>query len=363
MVVDQNFLKVKKYFLLVIFFLLFASKSYPNIYTFTKIIELDEPWGSSFINNNEIIITEKSGKIKIVNVVSKEVTEIKHNLNFLEVGQGGLLDIIHQDNILWVSYSEDRGDSKTSTSIAKAQLNNQELDFKNIFQANPPIDSGYHFGSRLVIKDDYIYASAGERGQGMIAQDPTKHPGSIIRIHTDGSIPKNNPKFTDKPDWLPEIYQIGVRNPQGLTLSDYDGKIYLSNHGARGGDWFGEAKKGENYGWKILGWGGKNYSGTKIGPKWKPGFTKAIQYWVPSIAASAITIYKGNEFKEWNGYALVTSLKDKSLRKLIFNDLSKVEEDIIFKNKIGRIRDIQVHPSNGKIFFLSENALWIMEKK
>jgi len=92
------------------------------------------------------------------------------------------------------------------------------------------------------------------------------------------------------------------------------------------------------------------------------GFTKAIQYWVPSIATSAITIYKGDEFKEWNGHALVTSLKDQSLRKLIFNDLSNVQEDIIFKNKIGRIRDIQVHPANGKIFFLSENALWIMEK-
>ncbi|MDB9699948.1 PQQ-dependent sugar dehydrogenase [Candidatus Pelagibacter sp.] len=362
MVVDQNFLKVKKYFLFIIFFLLFASKSFSNNYKFTKIIELNEPWGSSFINNNEIIITEKSGKIKIVNVVSKEVSEIKHNLNFLEVGQGGLLDIIHQDNTLWISYSENRGDGKTSTSIAKAKLNKQELSFKNIFQANPPIDSGYHFGSRLGIKGDYLYASAGERGQGMIAQDPTKHPGSIIRIHTDGSIPKDNPKFEGKKNWLPEIYQIGVRNPQGLTISDYDGKIYLSNHGARGGDWFGETKKGENYGWKILGWGGKNYSGTKIGPKWKPGFTKAIQYWVPSIATSAITIYKGNEFKEWNGQALVTSLKDKSLRKLIFNDLSNVKEDLIFKNKVGRIRDIQVHPSNGKIFFLSENALWLMEK-
>ena len=141
-----------------------------------------------------------------------------------------------------------------------------------------------------------------------------------------------------------------------------DGKIYLSNHGARGGDWFGEAKKGENYGWKILGWGGKNYSGIPIGPKWKPGFTKAIQYWVPSIATSAITIYKGDEFKEWNGHALITSLKDKSLRKLIFDDLSNVKEDLIFKNKVGRIRDIQVDPSNGKIFFLSENALWLMEK-
>ena len=353
---------MKKLLGIVVLGLLLSGNAYAENLKFTKIINLDKPWGSSFINKDELIITEKNGKIKIVNINSGEVSEVDHNLNFLKVGQGGLLDILHKDNFLWISYSEDRGDWKTSTSIAKAKLDKKELNFKNIFQAEPPIDSGYHFGSRLAIKDNYLFASAGERGQGMIAQDPTKHPGSIIRIHLDGSIPKDNPKFEGKTDWLPEIYQIGVRNPQGLTVSNYDGKIYLSNHGARGGDWFGEAKKGENYGWKILGWGGKNYSGTKIGPKWKPGFTKAIQYWVPSIATSAITIYEGNEFKDWNGHALITSLKDKSLRKLIFNDLSNVKEELIFKNKVGRIRDIQVHPSNGKIFFLSENGLWLMEK-
>ena len=363
MVVDLNYLKVKKYFLLIIIFLLFTTKSFSENLRFKKIVSLNDPWGSSFINKSELIITEKSGNIKIVNIISNKITSIEHNLNFLEYGQGGLLDIIYKNNNIWVSYSEDRGNWKTSTSIAKAKLNNRKLNFTNIFQANPPIDSGYHFGSRLAIKGDYLYASAGERGQGMIAQDPTKHPGSIIRIHTDGSIPKNNPKFEGKENWLPEIFQIGVRNPQGLTLSPFDGKIYLSNHGAKGGDWFGEAKKGENYGWKILGWGGKNYSGTKIGPKWKPGFTKAIAYWVPSIATSAITIYKGQEFSEWNGNALITSLKDKSLRKLTFNNLSNVKEEIIFKNKIGRIRDIQVHPKNGKIFFLANDSLWVMERK
>ena len=196
----------------------------------------------------------------------------------------------------------------------------------------------------------------------MIAQDPTNHIGTIIRIHLDGSIPKDNPKFINKADWLPEIYQIGVRNPQGLTLSPFDGKIYASNHGARGGDWFGEIKKGENYGWKILGWGGTNYSGLPIGPKWKPGFTKAIHYWVPSIAVSAVSIYKGEEFSEWNGHALITSLKDQSLRKIIFDNNVSLQEQIIFKDKIGRIRDIKIHPTNGKIYLLSEDALWLMEK-
>ena len=309
-----------------------------------------------------MIISEKGGKIKFIDLKKKKIYEIKHNLNYVQHGQGGLLDILFKDNFIYISYTENRDNGKTSTSVSKAKFNRQNLLFKNIFQANPPIDSGYHFGSRLVIKDNYLFASAGERGQGMIAQDPTKHPGSIIRINIDGSIPKDNPKFQGKSDWLPEIYQIGIRNPQGLTLSPFDGKIYMSNHGARGGDWFGEAKKGENYGWKILGWGGTNYSGIPIGPKWKPGFTKAIQYWVPSIATSAITIYKGEEFKEWNGKALITSLKDQSLRKLDFKDLDDVQEEIIFKDKIGRIRDIQIHPSNGKLYFLANDSLWLMER-
>ena len=358
-----SFHKVIKFFLSLIFFFLICSNSFSSNLKFQKIVDLEDPWGSSFINNDEIIVTEKGGKIKIVNVISKELLEVKHNLNFLVYGQGGLLDIIHQNNNIWISYSEDRGDWKTSTSIAKAKLNKNELNFENIFQANPPIDSGYHFGSRLVIKDNYLFATAGERGQGMIAQDPTKHPGSIIRIHLDGSIPSDNPKFEGKSNWLPEIYQIGVRNPQGLALSPFDKKVYMSNHGAKGGDWFGEAKKSENYGWKILGWGGTNYSGTKIGPKWKPGFTKAIQYWVPSIAVSAISIYNGQEFSEWNGHALITSLKDKSLRKLFFDDLSNIKEEIIFQDKIGRIRDIQIHPESGKIYFLAGNSLWLMENK
>jgi len=352
-------------FILIIVIIFFSkvSLSHSKSYNFIQLVSLNEPWGSSFISDEELIITEKTGKIKIVNITSKETYEVKHNLNYFVHGQGGLLDIIHQNDYLWISYSENRGNWKTSTSIAKAKLNKKNLDFENIFQAEPPIESGYHFGSRLAIKDNYLFASTGERGGGMIAQDPTTHPGSIIRIHLDGSIPKDNPKFEGKSDWLPEIYQIGVRNPQGLTYSSFDGKIYASNHGAKGGDWFGEIKKGENYGWKILGWGGTNYSGSKIGPKWKPGFTKAIQYWVPSIAASAITIYKGNEFNEWNGEALITSLKDKSMRKLNFQNSSNIEETIIFKDKIGRIRDIQVHPVNGKIYFLAGNSLWLMEKK
>ena len=348
---------------LIFFFLLFSTKIYADDFKLKKITQgFDSPWGLSFLDRDNLLITEKTGNIKHLDLKQNKTNIINHNLKVLEDGQGGLLDILYHDDQVFVSYTENRSKGKSSTSVAKAKFNKTRLDFKNIFRAEPPINSGYHFGSRLVIKNEHLYVSAGERGQGMIAQDYTKHPGSIIRINLDGSIPKNNPKFINKKDWLPEIYQIGVRNPQGMSLSPFDDKIYLTNHGARGGDWFGTANFGENYGWKILGWGGTNYSGTKIGPKWKPGFTKAIKYWVPSIAVSAMTIYKGETFKEWNGDALITSLKDQSLRKLKFDKSKFIKEEIIFKGNIGRIRDIKIHES-GDLYLLSDKGeLWRMYK-
>ena len=331
---------------------------------FEKIFDdLNKPWSLSFISKENVIITEKTGKLLTLNLKDKNINEIRHNLSLISLGQGGLLDVLYRDNTIYISYSENRGNWETSTSVAKGIFDKEKIVFKNIFRAEPPIDSGYHFGSRLVISGKHLYVTAGERGQGMIAQDVTKHPGSIIRINLDGSIPKDNPKFKGKKDWLPEIFQIGVRNPQGMALSPFNDKIYLTNHGAKGGDWFGTANFGENYGWKILGWGGTNYSGTKIGPKWKPGYTKAIKYWVPSIAVSAMTIYKGTTFNEWNGDALITSLKDQSLRKIKFKDNKFLNEEIIFKGNIGRIRDIKIQKETGDLYMLSDNGeLWRMYK-
>jgi len=355
---------MKKIFLLFIIFISQFSISVTKEPKLEEVLSgLNGPWSLSFIDESSILITEKSGNFFLADIKNKNLSEINHNLNILVDGQGGLLEVLYFNKYVFVSYSENRGKGKSSTSVARASFNEKELKFKNIFRAEPPINSGYHFGSRLIIKDNLLYITAGERGQGMIAQDPTKHPGSIIRIHLDGKIPKDNPKFKDKENWLPEIFQIGVRNPQGMDLSPFDNKIYLTNHGAKGGDWFGEAIYGENYGWKILGWGGTNYTGTKIGPKWKPGFTKAIKYWVPSIAVSSMVIYKGKEFNEWNGDALITSLKDQSLRRIKFKNGNFISEKIIFKGVIGRIRDIEIQESTGKIFLITDQgSIWKLQK-
>ena len=354
---------IKKVFIFLIFLIQTIHLDSRELKLEEVISGMDSPWSLSFISKNKIIISEKPGNLMIVNLEDKKIKRVNHNLKILEDGQGGLLEVLYYEEKVYVSYSENRGNGNSSTSVAVANFNESNLDFRNIFRAEPPIKSGYHFGSRMVIKDNFLFITAGERGKGMIAQDPTKHPGSIIRIHLDGKIPKDNPKFKNKENWLPEIFQIGVRNPQGMDFSPFNKKIYITNHGARGGDWFGEVRYGENYGWKILGWGGKNYSGTTIGPKWKPGFTKAIKYWVPSIAVSSMVIYKGNEFKEWEGDALIGSLKDQSLRKIKFKKNKLIEEKLIFKDTIGRIRDIEIQMNSGKIYIITDQgSLWRVQK-
>ena len=222
---------MKKIFIFFIFYFITAH-TYASEIKFEKIVSgLNNPWSLSFIDNENIIFTEKSGKLYTLNLTNKKISEINHDLNVKEHGQGGLLDVLYKDKNVYVSYTENRNNWTTSTSVAKGVFNQKNIKFNNIFRAEPPIDSMYHFGSRLQIKDKYLFITAGERGKGMIAQDASKHPGSIIRINLDGSIPKDNPKFKNKKNWLPEIYQIGLRNPQGMALSPFDNKIYLSNHG------------------------------------------------------------------------------------------------------------------------------------
>ncbi len=352
-------------FKIIILFYILLINSVLADYKLTNLVNnLDSPWSITQVNENIFLINEKGGNIKFFNKSKNSIKNIKHNLKILEHGQGGLMDIYFYKDKIYVSYTEEIGKKMESvTSVAVAKFDTKKLEFKNIFQSQPPIRSGYHFGSRIVIKNDFLYVSSGERGGGKIAQDGSKHPGSIIRIKTDGSIPKDNPKFKNKNNWLPEIYLIGIRNVQGMCLSPFDGKIFMTNHGAKGGDWFGKVNYGGNYGWDNLYWGGTKYSGLKGGPKWLPGYDKPIKYYVPSIAISACQIYNGDEFVDWKGDALVVSLKDQSLRKIKFKNNNFLSENIIFKDQIGRLRDLKVI-NNGKIFILTDQGgLWELSKK
>jgi len=379
------------FFLVLIFYLFQFFASFADVkisdykdYKITKTnFQLEEiskglnyPWGMTFIDDENLLITEKKGRLLRINILTGEQFNVSHDLNVLASGQGGLLDVLYFDNYVYFSYSHKYDDNYSGTAIARGKLIDDAIkDTEILLIAEPKIRSDYHFGSRIIIKDKYLFASFGERGRGMIAQDPSTHPGSIIRIYLDGSIPEDNPKFTNHPSWLPEIYQIGIRNPQGMTLSLFDNKVYISNHGAMGGDFIGTINPAGNYGWKVIGWGGKNYSGIEIGngEPFKEEYDKPLLSWVPSIAPSNIQFYNGSIFKNWTGDLLVTSLKFRMLVKLEIENSEIVNEQIILRgckmfkepcHKIGRMRDIEID-KKGRIYIItdeSESPLWRISK-
>lgn len=342
--------------------------------------QLNFPWGMTFIDENILLITEKHGRILKLDLLNKKSSVVKHKIPFVKNnggGQGGLLDILsHSDGYIYFTYSHDFSksndpfvrDKKSSTAIARGKLNGNEIeDLETLLIAQPKLKRNKHWGARIIIKNDQLFSGLGERDEGMIAQDPSKHPGSIIRINTDGSVPKDNPVFVGYDGWLPEIFQIGVRNPQGITISPHDNKIYISQHGPRGGDNIGIVTFGGNFGWKDVAWGGREYSGLKIGDKaFKNIYDKPIISWVPSIGIGNISFYKGEKFPEWEGDLIVSATKTKLLARLIFNNNRIIgAEKILFGNKkIGRIRDFEIDKKGNILLITDEenSSLWIISR-
>jgi len=343
-----------KKLLLLICFCFFSLKI--HAYTLQKsTINLSYPWGMTWIDSTKLLITEKkTAQIILFDTSNNTSKIISHKIPVTSWGQGGLLDIVSEGNNIWITCSIMKNKLLT-TAVYKSTLNNNSLiDSELIFEATPYINNAKHFGSRITIKDDFLYVSIGERGKGMISQDPSNTVGSIVRIHKDGRIPADNP-FVTNSDWSEEVYQIGVRNPQGMDLDPLTNDVFISNHGPKGGDFVGKVIKGTNYGWKRVGWGGTNYSGTKIGDgnAWEPGLLPPDHIWVPSIGVGGIKFYTGDLFPELKNTLLIGSLKFQYLSYLPRNENGFGEEQLIFKNKIGRIRDIEVN-SKGEIFLIAD---------
>ena len=333
------------------------------------------PWAITFLDRDNILVTEKKGNIFKINTSNGARFQIKHNIPHIEFkhGQGGLLDVYkHSDGYIYFTYSHDFNDktkigrlsNDSSTAVARGKLQNNEIvDLETLLIAKPKLDTDKHWGARIVIKDDFLFVGFGERDKGMIAQNPQKHPGSIIRIKTDGTIPIDNPAYLGFEDWLPEIYQIGMRNPQGMAISPKNGEIYFSQHGPMGGDNIGIVKFAGNYGWKDIAWGGKEYSGRKIGTKdYKNIYNKNLITWVPSIAVGNIQFYKGETFYEWKENLIVSATKTKLLARLVIEGSKIIDQEIIIKDdkRIGRIRDFEID-HEGNILVISDSSpsyLW-----
>ncbi len=323
---------------------------------------INYPWGMSFLNKKKVLVSSKPGSIYLIDL-DKFTTKIIHKIiDTQSYGQGGLLDImnikIKSTNYLFVCYL-----SKLDNEVVIERYKLDKLKLlekKTIFKSNYNKRSGKHFGCRLTNYKKSILATIGDRGDRENSQNARNYSGSIIQLSYEGDKLgyKNN-------SWLKGIFSIGHRNPQGLIYLKEFNQIWSHEHGPKGGDEINIINKGYNYGWPIVSYG-KEYWGGKIGDGIsKKGYVDPIWKWIPSIAPSGMDYYNLNYFKELKSTLLVGSLKYKALYAVKIKDQKPISELVVFKNKIGRIRDVLVHPT-GYILLLNDEhngGLYKMRKR
>ena len=269
---------------------------------------LEHPWGIAFLPDGRALVTERPGRLRIVDRSGKASEPLAGVPAVDAVGQGGLLDVtldpeFARNQRLYLSYAEPRGDGKNGTSVARAKLGPMGLeDVTVIFRQQPAMASRHHFGSRLVFgRDGNLFVTLGDRNSGRDkVQQLDNHIGKVVRIDRDGKAPADNP-YRKQAGALPEIWSFGHRNIQGAALDPATGDLWTNEHGPKGGDELNHTLGGRNYGWPLVTYG-MEYSGKPVSDSTEaPGLESPVHYWVPSIATSGLAFYTGSAIPEWTG--------------------------------------------------------------
>ena len=359
----KNFYLRTTCFILVISVACAQQENPPNIKTsndseifLEKIIDgIDIPWGMVFIAPDEILFTERNGRIGILAPSSGKVVRITGAPKVRASGQGGLLDVAVSPGYkpgdwLYFTYSKKQsgtGSANAATTLARAKLRGDQLiDLEDLLLTQSASDSDRHFGSRITFDGEgHLFFSVGDRGMRPSAQDLSTHSGSILRLRIDGSVPEDNP-FVNQSGTLPEIWSYGHRNTQGLFYDRLRLRLWSIEHGPRGGDEINLIQPGLNYGWPVISYGKEYYSPAQVGEGTeKEGMEQPVKYYTPSIAPGSLIVYSGKAFPAWKGNLFAGALKLRHLNRVeIDPEGNAVAEERLLEKLRERIRAVVESP-------------------
>jgi glucose/arabinose dehydrogenase len=320
---------------------------------------LEHPWALEFLPDGRILVTERPGRVRIVDRSGMVSAPLGGVPAVAASGQGGLLDIaldpgFAENRLIYLSYAEP-GEGGAGTSVARGKLGEGRLEnLEVIYRQQPKVDGGNHFGSRLAFtRDGKLFVTQGERyAYRDKAQDLSTLFGKVVRINPDGSVPRDNP-FAGRRGTRPEIWSYGHRNVQAAAIHPETGQLWTVEHGARGGDELNHPEAGKNYGWPVITYG-RDYSGMKIGEGTaKSGMEQPVYYWDPVIAPSGMLFYTGDAYPGWKGSVLIGSLRG-ALVRLELRDGRVVKEERYRDGDLGeRIRDVKQGP-DGVVYVVTD---------
>jgi glucose/arabinose dehydrogenase len=343
-------------------------RSDEHSFRIVRVVEgLEQPWSLAFLPDGRMLVTEKAGRLRIVSQGKLDPKPVEGVPEVTVWGQGGLHDVVlhpqfQKNQLVYLAYAA-RGSDGAGTELARGRLAGNRLqDVQVLFRQSPKGRAGQHFGGRIVFdREGYLYLTLGDRGERERAQRPDDHAGSVIRLHDDGRVPKDNP-FNGRPGWKAEKFTLGNRNMQGAALHPQTGMLWTHEHGPQGGDEVNVIRAGGNYGWPVITYGVNYGIGTKIGEGTrKEGMAQPLHYWVPSIAPSGMAFYTGERFPRWKGDLFVGALRDQMLVRLKLDGEKVVKEERLLKGVLGRIRDVRLGP-DGYLYLLTDESNGVLAR-
>lgn len=322
---------------------------------------LEQPFGFAFLRDGRMLVTERPGRLRIAardGTLSPAVSGTP-KVDFR--GQGGLLDVaVGPDGLIYLSFSQAQPDGTNNTAVARGKLVDGPepalAEVVVIYSQKPSIDSGGHFGSRLVFASDgTLFVGQGDRQNRtgrMQAQKLDGLIGKLVRINADGSIPADNP-YAGRTDARPEIWSIGHRNIQGMALHPQTGELWTIEHGPQGGDEINIPKKGGDYGWPTISYGVEYGPGSRtIGDgASKDGMEQPVYYWDPVIAPGGLAFYSGDLFPAWKGSLFAAGLGSGYIARLTLDGNRVIGEERFDLGDTDRHRDIDQGP-DGALYVL-----------
>jgi glucose/arabinose dehydrogenase len=328
---------------------------------------LERPWGAAFLPDGRLLVTERPGRMRLVEKDGTVSPPLGGVPEVLATGQGGLLDVqpapdfatTREIYFCQAALLQGQGGSGAATRLVRARLAEDatRLDVaQSILDATPPQSTGRnHYGCRIAFDaDGRLYLSTGDRFvDKMRAQRLDDLAGKVLRLERDGRPAAGNP-FIGQSGARPEIFTYGHRNPQGLARNPWTGSLWEAEFGARGGDEVNLLKPGANYGWPLVTYG-TDYDGSRIGEGTsRPGVEEPLRHWVPSVSPSGINFYDGNAFPAWKGSLFMASLSTPGLLRLSTEgDRITGEERLLW----GELRFRHVLPGpDGMLYILTDET-------
>lgn len=326
----------------------------------TVVEGLEHPWGMAFLPGGDVLVTERPGRLRLVQD-GRLVDEPIPGVPDVGVGgHGGLLDLaLHPDfrSNRWVYLSYSKSDSgERTTAIVRGRYDGERLtELEEIYAADAWGDGDLHFGSRIAFDaSGDLYVTIGERGEMDEAQNLANDQGTVLRLYDDGSIPADNP-FIGEGDARGAIWAYGVRNIQGLAFHPETGELWAAEHGPLGGDEINVIEEGRNYGWPEITFG-VNYDGSIISEyTHREAMEQPVHHWDESPALSGLTIYTGGELAPWRGHVFAGGLAGRQLARLDFDGHVLRDSETLLEDLEHRIRDVRTGP-DGFLYLLIDSS-------